>query len=151
VNALCVAKDKSGFIWVGTDDGIGVIQCPQEVFNTGCEAILPIVQQGNFAGYLFKGENVRSIAVDGADRKWVATKNGVWLISADGEKVIERFTEDNSPLLSSDVKKIAINGKTGEVYFATSRGICSFRGCCYRRRANEFKCPCISKPGSAGL
>ena len=128
VNVLCVAKDKSGFIWVGTDDGIGVIQCPQEVFNTGCEAILPIVQQGNFAGYLFKGENVRSIAVDGADRKWVATKNGVWLISADGEKVIERFTEDNSPLLSSDVKKIAINSKTGEVYFATSRGICSFRG-----------------------
>jgi ligand-binding sensor domain-containing protein len=113
---LCVAKDKSGFIWVGTDDGIGVIQCPQEVFNTGCEAILPIVQQGNFAGYLFKGENVRSIAVDGADRKWVATRNGVWLVSVDGENVIERFTEDNSPLLSNDVKKIAINSKTGEVY-----------------------------------
>jgi len=128
ISVLCVAKDKSGFIWVGTDDGIGVIQCPQDVFNTGCEAILPIVQQGNFAGYLFKGESVRSIAVDGADRKWVATKNGVWLISADGEKVIERLTEDNSPLLSNDVKKIAINGKTGEVYFATAKGICSFRG-----------------------
>ena len=127
ISVLCVAKDKSGFIWVGTDDGVGVIQCPQDVFNAGCEAILPIVQQGNFAGYLFKGENVRSIAVDGADRKWVATKNGVWLISADGEAVIERFTEDNSPLLSSDVKKIAINGKTGEVYFATAKGICSFR------------------------
>jgi len=123
-----MAKDKSGFIWVGTDDGIGIIQCPQEVFTTGCEAILPVVQQGNFAGYLFKGENVRSIAVDGADRKWVATKNGVWLISGGGEKVIERFTEDNSPLLSSDVKKMAINSKTGEVYFATARGICSFRG-----------------------
>jgi hypothetical protein len=128
VNVLCAVKDKSGFIWVGTDDGIGVIQCPQEVFNTGCEAILPIVQQGSFAGYLFKGENVRSIAVDGADRKWVATRNGVWLISGDGENVIERFTEDNSPLLSSDVKKIAINSKTGEVYFATAKGICSFRG-----------------------
>ncbi|HEV8508391.1 MAG TPA: two-component regulator propeller domain-containing protein [Chitinophagaceae bacterium] len=127
-NVLCVARDKSGFIWAGTDDGVGVIQCPQEVFNTGCEAILPIVQQGNFAGYLFKGENVRSIAVDGADRKWVATKNGVWLISADGEKVIERFTEDNSPLLTSDVKKIAINSRTGEVYFATARGICSYQG-----------------------
>jgi hypothetical protein len=127
-DVLCVAKDKSGFIWVGTDDGVGVVQCPQEVFNTGCEAILPIVQQGNFAGYLFKGENVRSIAVDGADRKWVATRNGVWLVSGDGENVIERFTEDNSPLLSNDVKKIAINGKTGEVYFATARGICSYRG-----------------------
>jgi len=127
-NVLCVAKDKSGFIWVGTDDGVGVIQCTQDVFGAGCEALLPIVQQGNFGGYLFKGENITSIAVDGADRKWVATRNGVWLISADGEKVIERFTEDNSPLLSSDVKKIAINRETGEVYFATAKGICSFRG-----------------------
>jgi len=127
-NVLCVAKDKSGFIWAGTDDGVCVIQCPQEVFNTGCEAVLPIVQQGNFAGYLFKGESVRSIAVDGADRKWVATKNGIWLISPDGEKVIERFTEDNSLLLSNDVRQIAINGKTGEVYFATAKGICSYRG-----------------------
>jgi hypothetical protein len=127
-NVLCVAKDKSGFIWVGTDDGVGVIQCPLDVFNPGCEAILPIVQQGNFAGYLFKGENVSSIAVDGADRKWVATKNGVWLIGADGDKVIDKFTEDNSPLLSSDVKKIAINSETGEVYFATVKGICSYRG-----------------------
>jgi Two component regulator propeller len=125
---ICVAKDKEGFIWAGTADGIGVVQCTQEIFSPqGCEAILPIVQQGNFAGYLFKGEEVRSIAVDGANRKWVATKNGVWLISADGEKVLFRFTEENSPLLNNDVKQIAIDGKTGEVYFATLKGICSFR------------------------
>lgn len=125
---LCVAKDKNGFIWAGTTNGIGVFQCPQDVFTAqGCEAVWPIVQQGNFAGYLFNGEEVKGIAVDGADRKWVATKNGVWLISATGEKVIYQFTEENSPLLSNDVKKIAINGKTGEVFFATAKGICSFR------------------------
>ncbi len=127
-DVLCAAMDKSGFIWVGTADGIGVIQCAMDVFAApGCEAIWPIIQQGNFSNYLFKGEEVRSIAVDGADRKWVATRNGVWLISATGEKVIYRFTEDNSPLLSNDVKKIAINGRTGEVYFATLKGTCSFR------------------------
>lgn len=125
---FCIAKDKSGFIWVGTDDGVAVIQCAESVFSSGCEAVLPIVKEGNFAGYLFKGENVRNIAVDGADRKWVATRNGVWLIGPDGEKVIYRFTEENSPLLSNDVKKIAIDGRTGEVYFATLKGICSFRG-----------------------
>jgi hypothetical protein len=70
---------------------------------------------------------VRSIAVDGADRKWIATKNGAWLMSAEGEKVIYRFTEENSPLLSNDVKRIAIDGKTGEIFFATANGICSFR------------------------
>ncbi len=123
-----VAKDKNGFIWVGTANGIGVIQCTQDVFTApGCEAVLPIVQHGNFSGYLFSGEEVNSIAVDGADRKWVATKNGAWLVSATGEKVIYQFTEENSPLLSNDVRKIAIDGRSGEVYFATSKGICSFR------------------------
>ena len=124
----CEAKDKNGFIWIGTANGIGVIQCPQDVFVTqGCEAIWPIVQHGNFSGYLFAGEEVNSIAVDGADRKWVATKNGAWLIGATGEKVVYQFTEENSPLLSNDVRKIAIDGISGEVYFATSKGICSFR------------------------
>ena len=127
-NVFCVAKDKNGFIWIGTDDGIGIVQCPQAVFSSsGCEALLPVVQQGGFNQYLFKGEEVRSIAADGADRKWIATKNGAWLISAEGDKIIYRFTEENSPLLSNDVKRIAIDGKTGEIFFATANGICSFR------------------------
>jgi Two component regulator propeller len=127
-NVLCIAKDKNSFIWVGTAKGIGIIQCPQQVFTAqGCDAILPIVQQDNFAGYLFGDEQVQSIAVDGADRKWVGTKNGAWLISAEGDKIIYRFTEDNSPLLNNNVQKITIDGNTGEVFFATDKGICSFR------------------------
>ncbi|HET9433497.1 MAG TPA: two-component regulator propeller domain-containing protein, partial [Chitinophagaceae bacterium] len=127
-NVLSIAKDKNGFIWIGTADGIAVIQCPQNVFSPqGCDALLPVVTESGFNQYLFKGEEVRSIAVDGADRKWVATKNGAWLISADGDGVIHRFTEENSPLLSNNVKGIAIDSKTGEIFFATANGICSFR------------------------
>ena len=127
-NVLSIARDKSGFIWVGTGDGIAVVQCPHNVFSSqGCDAVLPVVTQGGFNQFLFKGEEVRSIAVDGADRKWVATKNGAWLISAEGDKVIYSFNELNSPLLSNDVKKITIDNKTGEIFFATANGICSFR------------------------
>lgn len=136
-NVLSIAKDKSGFIWVGTSNGVGVIQCPNEIFTSGCVAIWPVIKEGNFANYLFKGQEVRSIAVDGADRKWIATSSGAWLVSADGDKVLEHFTEDNSPLLSNEVKSIAINGKTGEVFFATSKGICSFGGTA--TEANETK------------
>ena len=125
---LSIAKDKSGFIWIGTSNGVAVIQCPQDVFTSGCEAIWPIIKEGNFANYLFKGQEVKSIAVDGADRKWMGTSNGVWLVNADGDKIIEHFTEENSHLLSSDVKSITIDGKTGEVFFATAKGISSFRG-----------------------
>lgn len=127
-NVFAIAKDKNGFIWVGTDKGIGVIQCTTEIFNgSGCDAILPIVQQDRFAGYLFHDETVQCIAVDGANRKWVGTKNGLWLISAEGDKIIYQFNTDNSPLLSNDVKKIAIDPITGEVFIATIKGICSFR------------------------
>lgn len=123
----CTVKDKNGFIWIGTAKGIGVVQCPTEVFTQNCEAILPVVQQDRFAGYLFQDEAVHTIAVDGANRKWVGTKNGVWLISPEGDKIIYRFTADNSPLLSNDIKRIAIDAESGEVFIATANGICSFR------------------------
>lgn len=127
-NVLSIAKDRSGYIWVGTSDGIGVIQCGPEAVTTSCEAVLPIAVQGGFANYLFKGEEVRSIAVDGADRKWIATRNGVFLVNGDGDKVLAHFTETNSPLFSNDVRSIAIDGTTGEVYLGTAKGIISFRG-----------------------
>jgi len=128
-NVLSIAKDRNNSIWVGTDDGIGIISCNATVFASGgCDAVLPVVQQDQFAGYLFKGEQVQSIAVDGANRKWIGTLNGAWLISSDGEKIIHHFTATNSPLLSNDVKQIGVDPVTGEVFFATFNGICSFRG-----------------------
>ncbi|MDX1935860.1 MAG: two-component regulator propeller domain-containing protein, partial [Flavihumibacter sp.] len=127
-NVLSIARDKNSFIWVGTAKGIGIIPCAQQLFtNNSCEAVLPIVQQDNFAGYLFRDEEVQCIAVDGANRKWVGTKNGVWLLSEDAEKTIYRFTQNNSPLLSNDVLNITIDEKNGDVYFATANGLCSFR------------------------
>lgn len=127
-NVLCMLSDKNSFIWIGTKQGIGIVQCPQEIFTTpGCEAILPIVQPDNFAGYLFRDEEVQCMALDGADRKWIGTKNGVWLISDDGEKTIFRFTAENSPLPGNDVKQIAVDDKNGEVFFSTSNGMASFR------------------------
>lgn len=54
-NVLCIVKDKNSTIWVGTDDGIAIINCTNDVFGNGrCDAILPIIQQDQFAGYLFK-------------------------------------------------------------------------------------------------
>ena len=126
-NVYCLAKDKNGFIWIGTDHGIAVVQCAGSVFQQKCDAILPIIKQDQFAGYLFQNETVQSIAVDGANRKWVGTKNGLWLVSAEGDKILYNFTADNSALLDNDVKKLSIDPQTGEVFIATFTGICSFR------------------------
>lgn len=127
-NVLSIAKDRTGSIWVGTDKGIGIIRCPSEVFSTaGCAAYLPVVKQGNFFGFLFKDEYVQCIAVDGANRKWIGTQNGLWLLSETGEQVIQHFTENNSALLSNNVLQVAIQPVTGEVFVLTELGICSYR------------------------
>jgi ligand-binding sensor domain-containing protein len=107
---------------------LAIIQCTDELFsNASCEAILPIVQQDNFAGLLLSEETINDIQVDGADRKWIATNNGVWLLSADAQKVIYRFDKKNSPLLGDSIRSLLIEPSTGEVFFATELGISSFR------------------------
>ena len=124
----CIVQDKQGLVWLGTNSGIGVVECGASVFSGGCDVTLPVVQQDAFAGYLFQGQEVLCMAVDGADRKWVGTPSGAWLISEDGEQVIATFNTANSPLFNDTVTAIGIDGKTGEVFFSTPAGMCSFRG-----------------------
>lgn len=125
---FCIVKDKEGALWVGTDNGIGIINCPDQMIDGNCPVEKRIVQYDQFAGFLFQNERVKTIAVDGANRKWIGTGNGVWLISATGDKIIERFTDQNSPLPSNNIQKIAIDPITGDVYFGTSAGLVSYRG-----------------------
>lgn len=152
---LSLSKDAFGFIWVGTSSGIGIYQCTEQVFtNEGCEALLPVVQEGTFAGYLFKGEAVQSIEVDGANRKWIGTRNGAWLISEDGDRTIQRFTTDNSPLPDNNILDIEIDRNTGEVYFATDQGLCSYRGTSTgieEPRASALVFPNPVPPGFEGI
>lgn len=126
-NVNCIAKDKDGAIWVGTNDGIGIFNCPGSVLTSGCDAELRIVQYDANAGLLFQNENIRSIAIDGANNKWIGTGNGIWQISEDAETILKRFTVDNSPMPSNDVVKIEIHPTTGDVFIATTAGLVSYR------------------------
>ena len=122
--------DRDGFLWIGTAKGIGILQCPQEVFTTtGCEVYLPIVQQGNFAAYLFRDKAVKCIVTDGANRKWIGTtEGGVWLIDAEGSNTLLQFNRSNSPLPSDRIKRIAVMPISGEVFMLTDAGLVSYRG-----------------------
>ena len=127
-NVLSLAIDRNGFLWVGTDRGVALVQCGEDIFNPAkCDAILPVVQQDNVAGLLLANEQINDIKIDGADRKWFATSNGVWLLSPDAQKIIYRFTKFTGKLLSNLVQSISIQQETGEVFFFTADGICSFR------------------------
>ncbi len=125
----CLAKDLSGRIWVGTDEGIVVFYNPFAVLDPGTsgDASQIIVELDGFPAILLEDEVVRSIAIDGANRKWLGTDNGVFLLSADGQQQLLHFTTLNSPLLDNRVISIAVNGSNGEVFFGTERGIIAYR------------------------
>lgn len=125
-----IAEDLQGEIWVGTDQGIVVYYNPQSVFDDDLFYARRIIVTINDAtDYLLKSEVINSIAVDGANRKWIGTQNsGVYLVSKDGTEEIYHFTEENSPLLSNAIYNIGINHESGEVFFATENGLVSYRG-----------------------
>ena len=125
-----MAEDKNGEIWVGTENGVGVFYTPEDLFTANpSDCQWPLVQQGQYVQYLLEGEQVNAIAVDGGNRKWMGTdRGGAYLFSADGTKLVNHFTAENSPLLSDRVTSIAINPVTGEIYFGTDKGVISYKG-----------------------
>ena len=129
-NIFSIACDLDGEIWVGTDKGVAVFYNPENVFsgnNFDSQQIL--VDQGGFYQPLLESETVTAIAVDGANRKWIGTQRaGVFLMSADGTKQLEHFTDENSPLFSNSIFSIVIDQLTGEVFFGTDKGIISYKG-----------------------
>jgi hypothetical protein len=126
----CMAEDDDGEIWIGTDKGIGVFYCAENIFTTaGCDAQQIVIKQDGYNQILLETQTITAIAVDGANRKWIGTEGGgVFLMSADGQTELLHFTEANSPLLSDNITSLTIDQASGEVFFGTSKGIVSYMG-----------------------
>lgn len=118
-----IANDRNGQVWIGTNAGVVYFSNPRNVFGSSVDASRPIFENR----FLLRDETVTAIAVDGGNRKWLGTNNGVWLFGPNGEELIYNFTVDNSPLLSNRIISIAIDPNSGEVFFGTDKGLSSFR------------------------
>ncbi len=128
-----IAEDLDGEIWIGTDEGIGVIYSPENVFsqyNFDAQRILIPRNDGTgLADILLEFETITDIKVDGSNNKWIGTdRSGVYLFSEDGLVEKHHFTTENSPLFSNNITSLAVNGSNGEVFIGTSNGIISFKG-----------------------
>ncbi|MDB5227166.1 MAG: Two component regulator propeller [Bacteroidota bacterium] len=129
-DVVCMAKDKDGVIWLGTSQGIAIVSCAGYVTENACEAEQICINRNDGSGFcdnLLEDEIINCITVDAANRKWIGTNNGIFLVSADGQKTIHYFNEINSPLLANYVRSIAINPENGDVFIGTEKGICTYR------------------------
>ncbi|PHN04223.1 type IX secretion system anionic LPS delivery protein PorZ [Flavilitoribacter nigricans] len=138
----CLAPDLDGNVWVGTNDGVVIFECGSIVFDPElCTGTLKVVERDGNTAYLLETENVKAIAVDGANRKWVGTSNGLFLLSPDGEEELAYFTTSNSPLFDNEIQSLAIDQETGEVFIGTAKGIISYQSDAVE--ANQFHRPNI--------
>ena len=124
-----VTEDKEENIWVATNKGIFYINKDDigQSNVTFYQEKVPRNDGTNLADYLLTGISSRCIKIDGGGRKWVGTEgNGVFLISEDNMTQVHHFTTSNSPLISDNIYDVSINGTTGEVFFLTDKGLCSY-------------------------
>jgi hypothetical protein len=129
VTALAVDFDNE--LWVGTDNGFGVLYNPESAFDAAPGdynvSRIKLEFQGNVE-YVLGNTGITDIEVDGGNRKWIGTANsGLVLLSPDGLDIIEQFTTDNSPLISNNIIDLEIDHKTGELFIITDLGLISYR------------------------
>ncbi len=106
VNVNCMAQDRAGYLWVGTENGL--FRYDGSRFSKyGMADGLP-------------GSFVRALHIDGADRLWVGTVQGLAVMGAD-----ERFKQIHfgSGDWSVPYNSAITSDRAGKVYAVTSTGL----------------------------
>jgi ligand-binding sensor domain-containing protein len=111
---LSIALDLEGEVWVGL--GLGAVIIPDPLDPTNRNTSFPLREQV-----------IQSIAVDAVNNKWIGTKEGIFVVNADGTQLLQSYTvaSTNKSLLSNDVRTISIDQKRGIAYFGTEQGLSS--------------------------
>lgn len=121
-----VFSDLNGSVWVGTSEGPVIFDCA-DPFNNNCTGATRKVIEDGIPAILLKTEEILSIVADGANRKWLGTRNGIFVLSPSGDTLITKYDTKNSPLLDNVVRYMAFNGETGEMWISSNNGIQSLR------------------------
>ncbi|QYJ68945.1 type IX secretion system anionic LPS delivery protein PorZ [Flavobacterium litorale] len=150
-----VAIDNSNRLWIGTSAGLRVLSgidrfLTEDVLTTN--AI--IIEEDGLAQELLFEQDITDIEIDGSNNKWIATGSaGAFLVSPDGQNTIFHFTKQNSPLPSNTINDMAIDPETGDVFFATDRGMVAYKGTATAAEddlSNVFVYPNPVRPGFEG-
>jgi len=112
-SVLSLAVDRDGAVCVGTDLGLMIIVDP----------LRP--KQRKITSFPLREQVIQAIAVDGINNKWVGTKEGVFLVNADGTQLLAQYSvaSTGGKLLDNDVRSLAIDQQRGYLYIGTEKGM----------------------------
>ncbi len=118
INDLVI--DQRGDLWLGTNLGVFYI--------SNLYSFVSLAQPSVRVNSVFslRQYSVNCMAVDPLNRKWIGTNQGLLLMSSDGGTLITYFDSKNSPLLSDEIRSIAIDNKSGKVYVGLDGGLSVF-------------------------
>jgi len=109
-----IALGREGEVWVGSDQGVSIIFDPSNPYDVA-----------QYHPAQVQDQIIQCMAVDPLNNKWLGTKQGVFVLSPDGTTLLNRYTVQNTDgkLLDDDIASLAIDGRTGTMYFGTERGL----------------------------
>ncbi|MGB2128915.1 MAG: two-component regulator propeller domain-containing protein [Flavicella sp.] len=122
-----IAVDSNQKVWIGTASGLVTFDDVTNVFSGAFKDTekVSIVENGLVTN-LLDAANITDIYIDGADNKWIGTlSNGVYLVNAQSNKVLNIFNKDNSPLPTNNIVKITQNSD-GITYILTTKGLLTY-------------------------
>lgn len=119
-----IAIDRDGTIWIGTTDGIAAVVTARDIFTRQIDAYTPFNSVGR---RILLQETVRKIVIDGGNRKWIGTNNGLSLFTPTVDELIQNFTEENSPLPTNEITDLSIDTEIGEIFVLTPKGLLSYQ------------------------
>ncbi len=124
-----MVEDANGRIWLGTNNGVIEFN-PANALNDNFRINrikVPRNDGTNLADYLLSGTEITALAVDGANRKWIGTVSmGLYLVSADGSKILKHFSSSNSMLTNDRIVSICCNPNSNSVYIGTPTGLIEY-------------------------
>lgn len=125
----CLTADNNGLVWMGTTSGI-ISFDPRRAFDADFRINhikVPRNDGTNLADYLLDGQTINCIAVDGANRKWIGTDaSGLFLVSADGQKVLKNFNASNSVLGTNQIYHVCCVPTSNSVFVSTPLGVAEY-------------------------
>ncbi|SKB60594.1 PorZ beta-propeller-like domain-containing protein [Dyadobacter psychrophilus] len=121
INSL--ALDVDGNIWFASDRGVGYFVTDDILNAARVDAVLPVYGQRK----LFANEKCTAIAIEPGNRKWIGTRNGLYLFNEDGTELIQKITASESPLPSDSISALQFDPQKGILFIDTPNGMVSFR------------------------